>query len=151
MSNTEKSYVLVADDNTETCTLLKALLQRDFLIEIATDGMEAVERTRTRRYAAVLLDLRMPQHDGFVILDHLKATQPDLLKSVIVVTAASPREIERARSYGPCAIVSKPFDVDKLLALVKRCANPDTPNLGTVFCAPMMIMIADLLQRNLIN
>src|SRR6476659_559018 len=56
MSKVEKPHVLLADDNEATCTLLTALLQREFEVAIATDGNEAIERLRTRRYAALLLD-----------------------------------------------------------------------------------------------
>ena len=65
MSRVEKPHVLLADDNEATCTLLTALLHRDFNVEAAFDGQETMERLRTRRYAVLLLDLRMPQADGF--------------------------------------------------------------------------------------
>src|SRR5882757_5555094 len=105
MSRVEKPSVLLADDNEATCTLITALLHRDFNVEIALDGREAIERLRTRRYAALLLDLRMPQMDGFAVLDFLKEHQPAMLASVLVVTAAlTTREIQRAESYGVCGI-----------------------------------------------
>src|SRR4051812_6256142 len=52
MSRVEKPYVLLADDNEATCTLLTALLHRDFNVEAAFDGRETIERLRTRRYDA---------------------------------------------------------------------------------------------------
>lgn len=146
----EKLHVLVVDDNAETCTLLTALLQREFVVDVANDGMDAVDKVKTRRYSAILLDLRMPHYDGFSLLDHLKQSQPQALKSVIVVTAAGPREIAKAQEYDLCATVSKPFDVDKLLALVKRCADPEGSAFSTIFCAPIIILLADLIQKKLI-
>src|SRR5258708_23259558 len=76
MSRVEKPYVLLADDNEGTCTLITALLHRDYNVEVALDGQEAIDRLRTRKYAAILLDLRMPHTDAFAVLAFLKAHQP---------------------------------------------------------------------------
>ena len=112
MSRIEKPYVLVVDDDEATCTLVAAILRRDFTVECATDAPEAIEKLCTSNFAVVVLDLRMPQSDGFAVLDHLKATKPETLRNVLIVTALlTPNQIDRAKSYGICGIVSKPFDV----------------------------------------
>jgi len=153
MSNAEKPSALLVDDNEATCTLMTALLHRDFRVDTAINGLEAVERLRTNQYAVVLLDLRMPQHDGFSVLDFLQANNPEMLKSVLVVTAMlSKPEIDRANSYGICGIITKPFDVEFLLGEVKKCAGDvDRGMLGNVFCSstPMILLIADLLRQRL--
>ena len=153
MSRVEKPYVLLADDNEATCTLLTALLHRDFNVEAAFDGQETIERLRTRRYAVLLLDLRMPQADGFVVLDFLKEHQPAMLPRVLVVTAAvSRRDLQRAASYGLCGVVTKPFEVETLLATVKKCASVDDGNpLGPMLCSsgPVLLFLADLLRQRL--
>jgi chemosensory pili system protein ChpA (sensor histidine kinase/response regulator) len=101
MPNTEKQVVLLVDDNEATRTLVIALLQRDFRVEVATDGTEAIEKLRTNHYASVLLDLRMPQPDGFAVLEFLKTNAPERLRTVLVVTAMLTRnELERAKSFG---------------------------------------------------
>jgi CheY-like chemotaxis protein len=150
MSNVEKPSVLLVDDSEETCTLIAAILRRDFRVETAGDGMEAIEKLRTKQYAAILLDLRMPLLDGFSVLDFLKANNPEVLRSVLVVTAVLTRkEIERAKSYGVCGIITKPFDVDVLLDAVKDCVG-DRGTLGpTVFCSPVILLIADLLRNRM--
>jgi CheY-like chemotaxis protein len=151
---TDKMPVLVVDDNAETCTLLTALLQRDFAVEIATDGNDAMEHLRTRRYSAILLDLRMPEYDGFAVLEFLQESQPDALPRVIVMTALPlQREIARAERFNICAVIRKPFDVEALLAAVKRCAATNShPNgRGTgVFCSPVIFLLADLLRTRLL-
>ena len=153
MSRVEKPYVLLADDNEATCTLITALLHRDFDVEIALDGREAIERLRTRRFAALLLDLRMPHTDGFAVLDFLKEHQPKVLANVLIVTAAlTTGELERANSYAVCSIVPKPFEVETLLAAVKKCAALDEGSpLGPVLCSsgPVILLLADLLRQRL--
>lgn len=153
MSKIDRPYVLVADDSEPTCTLLTALLHRDFNVDVAFDGQEAIDRLRNRQYAAILIDLRMPNTDGFAALDFLMAHQPRMLASVLVVTAALTRdELDRARSYGVCAIITKPFEVETLLAAVKKCASPDEgTTLGPVLCTggPVILFLADLLRQRL--
>lgn len=145
----EKPFVLVADDNEATCTLITALLHHDFVIETAGDGMEAIARLRRRQYAAVLIDLLMPQADGYTVLDFLRAERPDLLPRTIVVTASlSWNEMQRVREYEVCDVIAKPFDIDVLHAVVKRCAALDEPGPGTAFMSTGMILfLADLLRQ----
>jgi CheY-like chemotaxis protein len=153
MSRVEKPYVLLADDNEATGTLITALLHRDFNVEIASDGREAIERLRTRQYAALLLDLRMPHADGFAVLEHLSEHQPKMLSSVLVVTAAlAQRDLQRAIAYGICGIVTKPFEIEELVAAVKKCTSSDDGStLGPVLCSSGVIwLLADLLRTRLL-
>jgi CheY-like chemotaxis protein len=149
MSNVEKPFVLLVDDNEANCTLITAVLHRDFAVDVATDGNEAIDKLRTNQYSSILLDLKMPQADGFAVLDYLKENDPRRLRTVLVVTAAlSGREIARAESYGICGIIRKPFDVDVLLELVKQCAAPgDGRPIGGVIYS--IILIADFLRQRL--
>jgi CheY-like chemotaxis protein len=153
MSSRERPAVLVVDDNEATCTLITAILQRDFAVEIAIDGQDAVEKVKAKHFAAILLDLRMPHYDGFTLLDFLKANQPDMLRSVLIVTAVmASKETERAKSYGVCGVVTKPFEVDTLLDAVKRCVSDVDPGMRgrNVFAAaPTILLIADLLSRRI--
>ncbi|MCU1350427.1 MAG: hybrid sensor histidine kinase/response regulator [Acidobacteria bacterium] len=147
----EKPYVLLVDDNEATCTLVTALLQRDFAVESVNDGLDALEKLKTKKYAAILLDLRMPHMDGYGVLDYLKATRPDTLGSVIILTASlAPKELARVKEYAVCAIVPKPFEVESLLALVRQCAGTEPRHLGATFLSSgMIILIADLLRQRL--
>ena len=153
MPSPEKPSLLIIDDNEATRTLMIALLQREFRIDSALDGLEAIEKLRTNQYAGILLDLRMPQQDGFGVLEFLHANCPDRLRTVLVVTALLTRnEIERAKAFGVCGIVTKPFDVEDLVGAVKQCVGQtDNGKLGSVFCTstPMILMIADLLRHRL--
>lgn len=147
----EKAPVLLVDDNEATCTLITALLQRDFSVEAVHDGLDAVEKLKTNNYSAILLDLRMPQLDGYGVLDFLKANRPSLLPSVIVLTASlAQKEMARVHTYDICAVVAKPFEVESLLALVKQCAGTEHRLRGGGFLSSgVIILIADLLRQRL--
>jgi len=151
MSMVEKPLVLVVDDNEATCTLLAAILQREFATEVSTDGYDAIEKLKTKQYAVILLDIRMPQLDGYGVLDWLKEHRPEAMRTTIIVTAAiAEREMSRVRKYDVYGVVPKPFDVEVLMAAVKQCAaRDDSSPLGSVFGSTMMLLLADLLQKRL--
>ena len=143
----------MADDHVIFRAGLRKLLETEDDIKIvgeASNGNECLDMLTKLKPDILLLDLRMPQFDGFSVLDFLKANQPDMLHRVLVVTAVLTRkELERAKSYGVCGIITKPFDIDVLLDAVKDCAG-DRGTLGpTVFCSPVILLIADLLRQKM--
>ena len=150
MSRTEKPRVLIVDDNEATLTLLTALLQREFSVQKALDGREAIERFRMEEYSVVLLDLRMPEIDGFGVLEHLRTERPDLLPRVIVVTAVLTRaDMARVYNFGVHALVAKPFEIDGLHAKVKECAGLTSPGSGFL-TSGVMLMLAELIRDRLL-
>lgn len=146
----EKPFVLIADDNEATRTLITALLQSDFVIEVASDGNETIEKLKNRQYGAILLDLRMPVVDGYAVLDFLRDNRPDVLAHVLVVTASlSQREMARVQGYEVCGVIAKPFEVDSLFNAVRHCAgNGGAHTLAGPFLAGGMIfLLGELLRR----
>jgi CheY-like chemotaxis protein len=146
----DKPFVLLVDDHEATCTLITALLQNDFIVDVARDGGEALEKLKTRQYSAILLDLLMPVVDGYTVLDFLRAEHPDLLQSVIVVTAAiGAREMQRLRAYTVRRVIAKPFEVDELYNAVRECAGlTGPPNLrGSLMSGGMFLLLAEVLKR----
>jgi CheY-like chemotaxis protein len=124
MPSLEKPLVLLADDNEANRKMIAAVLRNDFVCEIAHDGLETIEKLRSRSYEVVLLDLLMPHADGYAVLDHLTQEAPSLLSRVIVVTASlAPRELARLREYPIARIISKPFEINMLLETVKEVAR----------------------------
>lgn len=151
MSRVEKPQVLLVDDNEATCTLVTALLQREFTVEIASDGTEAVEHLKTKKYASILLDLRMPGLDGYGVLEFLHATTPETLRRVLVLTASlTERELARVKRFDVCGIVAKPFEVETLLGAVRSCAGMDEKPIGRYFFSNgMILLLAEVLRQRL--
>ncbi len=144
----DKPLVLLVDDNEATTTLLTALLHREFQLEIAADGGEAVEKLKTRNYAAVVLDLVLPQLDGYGVLDFVTQHNPDLLSRTLVVSAALTRkEMARVRQYRVCEIISKPFEVDALVTAVRKCAGPGGQPRGTMISSGVILLLAEVLRQ----
>ena len=144
----EKPIVLLADDNEPTTTLLTALLHNDFEIDVVSDGADAIERLKTRSYAAVILDLLMPEVDGFGVLEFVRQHSPEVLKRILVVSAAlTRRELDRLEPYDVCGIISKPFEVDSLLAAVRKCTGDARPLRGSILNSGVIFLLAEMLRR----
>lgn len=145
-----KPFVLLADDNEATCTLITALLQSEFVVEVANDGGEAIEKLRSRQYAAILLDLRMPHVDGYAVLDFLSTERADLLGRVIIITAAvDARQMQRLGGYPVQRVIAKPFEVDVLFNAVRECAGDDDASTMHVpiISGGMLFLLAEWLRR----
>lgn len=148
MQASEKARVLLVDDSDSTDALIVAILRREFHIDVATDGREALEKLKTGRYAALLLDLRIPVLDGFQLLEHLERSDRDLLRRTIVVTAAvSPKDLARVEPYPVFGVISKPFEVEDLLNAVKTCCGHGGSGLGKFVSSGVILLLADLLRH----
>ena len=146
----EKPFVLLADDNEATCTLITALLQSEFVVDVASDGGEAIEKLKKRQYAAVLVDLLMPGVDGYALLDYIRDERPDLLRRAVIVTASlSARQLQRVREYDVFGVVAKPFEVDVLQAAVQEAAaGADAAPFGApLLSSGVIFLIGELLRR----
>jgi CheY-like chemotaxis protein len=86
----------------------------------ARDGNEALESVAARRPDIVLCDLGMPRMDGFTFLRELRRKFGEDLPVVAISGRATDADRERSRAAGFEAHLSKPYDWDKLLAVVGR-------------------------------
>jgi two-component system, sensor histidine kinase len=149
MSSDTRPVVLLVDDNHETCTLVQALLRREFSVDVAHDGVQALELMKTRAYAAVLLDLRMPVLDGFGVLEAVRELRPTMLAKIVIVTASLTNgDVARAREFGVHDLVAKPFEVEHFVHVVRRCAHGDADRPRSPFISgSMLLLLADLLHH----
>jgi len=114
--------ILVVEDDPAIRRLVKMVLTREgYNVETASDGVEAVLKLGLSDYDVIILDLMMPNLDGFSFLDTLATSDPGLLKRIIVTSAASPNVIKERMSGKPFAVVPKPFDIKMLVERVSSC------------------------------
>jgi DNA-binding response OmpR family regulator len=88
----------------------------------AADGADGLAMVRQHPFDGIILDLMMPLKDGWTLLRDLREL-PDSVPPVIVLSARGDRERATVLRLGAAAYVSKPFDVDELVALVQRTAR----------------------------
>ncbi len=114
-----KHVVLVVDDDPAQRELLTRFLQREgFAVRTAADGRAGLEMARNIRPRAILLDVMMPQMDGWSVLRALKA-DPELA-AIPVVMASFVHEPGLASVLGAADYVVKPVEWDQLKAVMQR-------------------------------
>jgi putative two-component system response regulator len=117
-----QAMILIADDHEENVVLLTRILQRHGYMRLAgvTDSREIAEQVRRLEPDLILLDLHMPHLDGF---DVMKQLRPDLPSGfpVLLVTGEVDEETRReAIHHGASDVLTKPYEVAKVLDLVER-------------------------------
>jgi PAS domain S-box-containing protein len=117
--------VLIADDDADIVRLLQRNLQRHgFETLTATDGLAALAQARSEPSPdLILLDLRMPQLDGYQVLERLRSDAATHSIPVLIITAATPDQEakrQRAMELGAAQFVSKPVDVEDLVATIRQ-------------------------------
>lgn len=147
----ERARVLLVDDNEATLTLLRAIFQRQYTVEMATGGADAIDKLKVNQYAAVLLDLRMPVVDGFSVLEFLRSHNPEVLRRVIVLTASLTRgDMARVAAFERCRVIPKPFEIDELAEAVRQCAEePSGPRGGPIISTGMLFLLANIIRERL--
>jgi CheY-like chemotaxis protein len=111
--------VLIVDDQQASVRLLERILGGAGYGSVAstTDPRQVVELHVKNRYDLILLDLQMPGHDGFRVLESLKEVEEDGYLSVLVMTA-HPGNKQRAMDAGAKDFISKPFNAVEVLTRV---------------------------------
>jgi CheY-like chemotaxis protein len=116
--------VLVVDDDEALRTLFLTLITRNgFRVECVNDGTQALARLARHSYAVILLDLMMPQTNGYDVLRELARTKPHLLRRTIVTTGVSERDLAKIDEKSVFAVLRKPFDINQLIATISDCAR----------------------------
>jgi signal transduction histidine kinase len=115
--------VLVVDDNPINLKVASALVARaGFSVVTATNGREALEAVRERRFAAVLMDCHMPEVDGFECSRRIVALGGETAQTPIIAVSASaaPDDIETCRVAGMCDFVAKPLTYSAIVSSLQR-------------------------------
>jgi DNA-binding response OmpR family regulator len=118
---------LIVEDDPAIRRLVEKLLTRHHVaIDTANDGKQAIEQLRSTRYSVVVLDLMVPELNGFEVIDFMK--RENVHTPVAVVSAVSQQALTRLDLDIVKLVISKPFDVDEFTrAILALCAE----NAGT--------------------
>jgi CheY-like chemotaxis protein len=117
-----KFIALVIEDDPDMCALIQRLLERDvFSVTVCGKREEALARLRqTPTPDVLMLDLQLPDLNGFDLLQKLKAHPQLKLMPVVIVTAdAKPESVMRGLALGADGYITKPFDHNTLVKGVK--------------------------------
>jgi CheY-like chemotaxis protein len=119
---TEKKTVLIVDDTPPNIHVIKSILQGEYKIKAATSGEKALQIVGKAPPDLILLDVMMPEMDGYEVCRRLKADPSTAGIPVLFVTGhADDEEQAKGMALGAVAYVTKPVDPETLLMHVGQC------------------------------
>jgi CheY-like chemotaxis protein len=114
-----RATILVAEDNDNNYLLFKSILQNDYQLYHAKDGVEAVEMFQLHQPDLILMDINMPRMDGNEATREIRKIS-DTIPIVAVTAYAFASDKERIMENGFNEYVSKPINVKRLREVVKN-------------------------------
>lgn len=133
MSNSNKQKadvkslkILIVDDNEQITKMLSTFLElKDQECTVANDGKEGLDIIKENRHDVVLLDLAMPEFDGYAVIKDLEENNMLKDRKIIVFTASTitQDELDGLVDRGVHSYILKPIDIDILLSKIIKAAN----------------------------
>lgn len=119
--------VLVIDDDDANRLVLEILLRRENIRAIsAPDGKTGLELARSRQPDLILLDVFMPEEDGFEILEQLKQDTATAKIPVVIFTILElDQSRKKAMTMGACDYITKPFDMKEIVMRIRELVNKE--------------------------
>lgn len=110
--NTDKNRILVVDDETATLDLVTRILRDSYHIKIATSGTEALDLLQRNSFDLILLDIHMPQIDGFeVVKQFMRFSKSNYTPFIFITGDDSDETIEKGFDLGALDFITKPLDL----------------------------------------
>ena len=126
------SSILIVDDNMDNIQVLGGILKSEGLdVEFALNGQSALDWAGKQKFDIILLDINMPEMDGYEVCSHIK-NDPDNneLPIIFITTNTDPESLIKGFNSGGVDYITKPFIKSELLARVRtqiniKIARPD--------------------------
>ncbi|MDP8980691.1 MAG: response regulator [Acidobacteriota bacterium] len=124
--------ILVAEDNAVNQRLAQKVLERvGHEVTLASNGKDALEACRERRYDVILMDVQMPDMDGFQTTQAIRALEAATCRPRTPIVAMTARAMkgdrEECLNAGMDAYISKPIECSELVAMVAKVGTPLAP------------------------
>lgn len=121
-SSPKPKKILIADDEHKiVMTLEYAFRKAGFEVYIARDGSEVLEILQSQQPHVILLDIMMPQVDGYTTLEKIKSNPSySGIKIIFISAKTGERDIAKGLAMGADAYITKPYSVKKVLEQVEK-------------------------------
>lgn len=115
-----KIRILLVDDHPKLLNFMRLGLKlKGFEVITAISGQSALEAVKSNGSDIMLLDIRLPDIDGFQVLQELRKFS----RLPVIAYSATPEYSEQALKSGADLFIAKPFDMDQLIEKIRRLAN----------------------------
>jgi len=116
----ETARILVVDDDEGIRKVLARILEEEgYAVDSAKNGKEAIKKAKAKFYNLALIDIRLPDMEGTELLTKIRDTTPKMRK-IIITGYPSLQNAVKALNQGAHAYIMKPFDMEKVLATIKK-------------------------------
>ena len=118
--------ILIIDDNEQITKMLTTFLElKEQKCTVANDGKEGLTIIKENRHDVILLDLAMPEFDGYAVIKDLEENNMLKDRKIIVFTASTitDNELDGLVDRGVTSYILKPIDIDILLSKIVETAN----------------------------
>ncbi len=117
----QKKILIVDDEPNIVMSLEYAFKKNDFEVYIARDGTEALEIANKEKPDLILLDIMMPEMDGYETLKQVRGNK-ELMHAKVVFLSAKSKEtdIEKGLKMGADSYLTKPFSIKKVISDIKE-------------------------------
>ena len=129
--NSQKIILIVDDDPKMSAFVARQLRAQDYQTELAMDGQEGLDKSAAILPDLILLDINMPEMDGFQVLEQLKTNRDTSSIPVVMISARSrPRDREDALFLGAVDYITKPWSEGELELRVSWALSQSKPGSG---------------------
>ena len=127
--------ILIVDDSEDNLYLMQFVLEtQGYKVLIANSGKKALNCAKQYRPDLILLDLMMPQMNGYEVMERLRCDRATSTIPVSIVTANKYFSYAEAKNIGAEGIVYKPLDLDRLLQQVASFLKAERANESSANC-----------------
>lgn len=122
-----RAKVLVVEDDSEIRELVRDLLIGvGYAVQVSRNGVDALDRITKTRPQGIILDINMPEMDGFEVLEAMKAVAPRT-PTLVLTARHNADDVKRAVRLGAKDYLTKPFSAAQLTARVERLLRAPIP------------------------
>ena len=123
-----EANILIVEDNIMNQLLIKHLLRsRGYKFDLVCNGAEAVETLKRQSYDLVLMDIQMPEMDGYSATEQIRQTLRSNVPIIAMTAHAMSGNKEKCIKAGMNDFITKPLDADALFDMIQRHIKQDLP------------------------
>lgn len=130
--NSKQECILIVDDSTDNLYLMQFILEtQGYKVGLANSGEQALEQVKIDHPDLILLDVMMPQMNGYEVVERLRKDKDLQSIPVFLVTADKYISNNKAIAAGANGLIYKPIDIEQLLSTVAQTLKSESDSVNS--------------------